>query len=346
MPDLRIAIVNDLALATAVLRRVVETMSGCALAWTAADGREAVERCLADTPDIVLMDLVMPVMDGAEATRRIMAEAPCAVLVVTATVSGNLGLVYEAMGHGALDAVNMPVPGPDGRVAEDDPIRAKIRLLARLIGKGAGPARPPRRPAPLPHGSAAAPGLALIGSSTGGPRALADILGRLDPGFPAPILVVQHVDRAFLPGLRDWLAGLTRLPVSLLAGGALPVGGSVLLADTGDHLVMQADGSLVATPEPAGHDFRPSVDVLFESVARHWAGPGVAALLTGMGRDGARGLLALRESGFHTIAQDESSSVVFGMPKAAIELGAARQILPLPDIAGALTAALPPAPSR
>lgn len=333
-PELRIGIVNDLALATEVLRRAVSAMPGCTVAWTAADGEQAVARCRADTPDIVLMDLLMPVMDGVEATRRIMAETPCAILVVTATVAGNLSLVYDAMGHGALDAVNMPVPDRSGKVRDDDPLPAKIRMLASLLGKAPGaapplalaPTAPPVRP----------PTLVAIGCSTGGPRALADILGALEPGFPGALVVVQHVDAAFAPGLRDWLASVSALDVALVTPGSRPEAGRVLLAATNDHLVLGADGRLDYCVEPASQPFRPSVDVFFATVARHWRGPGVGVLLTGMGRDGAEGLLAMKLAGFSTIAQDQQTCVVFGMPRAAIEMGAAGRVLPVQAIAPAL----------
>jgi len=325
---LSVGVVNDLPIATEVLKRTLANMPECQLAWTAADGAQAVARCREDTPDIVLMDLLMPVMNGVEATRQIMARTPCAILVVTATVAGNLSLVYEAMGFGALDAVNMPVPGRDGRVADSDPLPTKIRMLARLLNKHPGTA-PVARATPAEI-------LIAIGCSTGGPRALADIFAQLPQDFRGSLVVVQHVDSAFAPGLRDWLASITPLPVALAAPGDRPRAGTILLAATNDHLVIRADGALDYSVEPASEPFRPSVDVFFESIVRHWGGRGLGVLLTGMGRDGARGLLAMKRAGFHTIAQDEKTSLVFGMPRAAIELGAAERILPLPAVAEAL----------
>ena len=326
-PELRVGVVNDLPIATEVLKRTLAGIPECTLAWTAADGAEAVARCREDTPDLVLMDLLMPVMNGVEATRRIMAESPCAILVVTATVSGNLSLVYDAMGFGALDAVNMPVPDRSGQVPDSDPLPTKIRMLARLIGK------PVAVPAPAATGPAP---LIVIGCSTGGPRALADILSRLPAGFASAIVVVQHVDSAFAQGLCDWLGSLCLMPVQTAREGQRPGPGTVLIAATNDHLVMRADASLGYSADPVAEPFRPSVDVFFESVAQHWTGSGIGVILTGMGRDGARGLLALKRAGFRTIAQDEQTSVVFGMPRAAIDLGAATEILPIGGIAPAL----------
>ncbi|MCD6059926.1 MAG: Chemotaxis response regulator protein-glutamate methylesterase CheB [Moraxellaceae bacterium] len=175
--------------------------------------------------------------------------------------------------------------------------------------------------------------LVAIGASAGGPSALAEVLGGLPAGFAAAVVVIQHVDEQFSAGLAEWLDQHCALPVRLARDGELPLPGSVLVAGTNDHLVMSAGGCLLYTPEPKEAVYRPSVDAFFESASRHWPGAVVGVLLTGMGRDGARGLRALREGGHHTIAQDEASSAVYGMPKAAALLDAAVEILPLDGIA-------------
>ncbi|MFM8415314.1 MAG: chemotaxis-specific protein-glutamate methyltransferase CheB [Planctomycetota bacterium] len=329
---MRIAIVNDVRAAAESLRRVVESLPGHALAWTAADGVEAVAMARRDRPDLILMDLLMPHLDGAEATRQIMATAPCAILVVTATVSGNISLVYEAMGHGALDAVDTPALGPAGEVTGAGPLVEKIGLIAKLVG---APAATPRgRPAPA---SATPPRLLLVGASTGGPKALCDLLLPLPHDWNAAVVIVQHVDVAFAPGLATWLSDRTGHAVRVAEHGCQPRAGDVLLAGTNDHLVMTAAGALEYRAEPKEVFFRPSVDVFFESVAAHAARPGVAVVLTGMGRDGARGLAALRRKGWHTIAQDEATSVVWSMPRAAAEAGAAVEVLPVGRMPGAIT---------
>ncbi|MCY3020932.1 MAG: chemotaxis response regulator protein-glutamate methylesterase [Planctomycetota bacterium] len=327
---MKIAIVNDMSMAVEALRRCVTRVPGYEVAWVARDGAEAVQRCAASRPDLILMDLIMPVMDGAEATRQIMRASPCAILVVTATVDGNFGKVYEAMGHGALDAVNTPVlgePGGEARLLE------KIELIGRLIRYPGPPA-----PASIPHGPSTSsaglhPFLVLLGASTGGPQALADILALFPEEFNAAVVIIQHVDEHFAPGLAAWLGERSRLKVALAAEGARPKAGTILLAGKDDHLVMSASLSLQYTPDPIECPYRPSVDVFFKSVAEHWPERAVAALLTGMGRDGAAGLLALRKRGWHTIAQDEASCVVYGMPKAAAEIGGATEVLPLRQIA-------------
>jgi chemotaxis response regulator CheB len=174
--------------------------------------------------------------------------------------------------------------------------------------------------------------LLLLGSSTGGPQALVSVLQELPRDFPAAVVVVQHMDEQFTGGLAAWLNTQLELKVRVLRAGDRPQAGEVLIAATNDHVIMRANKSLGYSVEPKDNYYHPSVDVLFNSVARHWQGRCVGVVLTGMGRDGAEGLLSLRRCGHHTIAQDQKSSVVFGMPKAAIEAGAAKDILPVNEI--------------
>ena len=332
---MRIGIVNDMALAREALRRVV-TSAGHAVAWLALDGAEAIAQARRDTPDLILMDLIMPGTDGVEATRRIMAETPCPILVVTSTVTGNFGKVYDAMGHGALDAVDTPRLGVTGELQGASPLLAKIATLAKLVAKPRTCsdtfASPPAHPSPIPDGEM----IVAIGCSTGGPNALADVLSAFPKRWDAAVVVIQHVDAAFAPGLAHWLSDRSGQRVATAEPGARPEPGKVLIAATDDHLVLDADRRFRHVEEPRSLCFRPSADVFFASLTAHWRGPGVAALLTGMGRDGAAGLLALRRNGWFTIAQDEATSVVWGMPKAAVELGAAVNVLPLQEIGAAV----------
>jgi two-component system response regulator WspF len=183
--------------------------------------------------------------------------------------------------------------------------------------------------------------LVILGASTGGPQALAEVLSGLPPTLEAGIVIVQHVDAAFAPGLGQWLSEQSHRRVTLVDQRHRPAVGEILLSGTDDHLLVGDDHRLHYSVEPRDSCYRPSVDVFFGSAARNWPRPGVAVLLTGMLRDGAEGLLALRRVGWRTIAQDESSSVVWGMPKAAIEIGAAEQILPLSKIAAAIANLVP-----
>lgn len=365
---MKVAIVNDLAVACEALRRAVAQDPALEVAWTAHDGAEAVEKARRQRPDVILMDLIMPRMNGVEATREIMRAAPCPILVVTATVSGNAGLVYEALGAGALDAVNTPTFAAGARIVGGEELLRRIHLVARAERCGAqdapgaatassasnalnaarapsasaphGAASTPARTAPrAPHAATAARAIIAIGASTGGPRAVADVLRALPAPLPAAVLIVQHLSQPFMQGYADWLGAEIGRPVALARAGHLVAAGDTLIAGEERHLALGPDGRLVYRDEPRAHPHRPSVDELFDSLALH-ARPGIAVLLTGMGRDGADGLLRLRRAGWHTIAQDERTSVVWGMPGAAHRLGAAVETLPIEFIAGAIKARL------
>lgn len=343
--NMRIAIVNDLAIAVGAIRRVLQTVPDYQVIWTARDGAQAVAKCAQDTPDIILMDLQMPVMDGVEATRRIMKASPCAILIVTANAKQSVAKVYEAMEHGARDAVDTPVLSQtdSGKMANE--LLAKIARIGKLLKQS--PSNLKEKPlTPLSQwerrsGSSYTIPLVAIGSSTGGPKALAAILSQLPTSFGAAIAIVQHVDAQFSAGFVDWLSQQTRLPVRIAMAGDRLEKGTVLVASTNDHLYLKPDLSLGYTPDPIDYSYRPSVDVFFKSLAQHWTRRGTAVLLTGMGRDGAEGLGALRHRGWHTIAQDKDSCVVYGMPRAAVELNAAVEILSLDAIATTLLQKLP-----
>ena len=322
---MRIALVNDLGLALQSLQRVLELEPAHRIAWIARDGEEAVQRAAAARPDLILMDLLMPRLNGVEATRRIMAASPCPILVVTGSVGARPGLVYEALGCGAIDAISLP--SLEGSAAEAGAaLLTRIRRIERLTQPS-----PSRRGAPRPVAAAgrpALPPLIAIGASTGGPHALAACLAPLPRDLPAALLVAQHIDAQFSAGLAAWLDQQIPLPVRLAQPGERPQAGVVLLAGRNDHLLLQPDGRLGYSPEPREEPYRPSVNRLFRSLLQPGLPPGQAVLLTGMGRDGAAGLLELREAGWHTIAQTAATCAVYGMPRAAIALGAACEQLP------------------
>ncbi|RZU47685.1 two-component system response regulator WspF [Fluviicoccus keumensis] len=328
---MKIAIVNDQTIAVEALRRALAFDNAHEILWVAANGAQAVENAVRQRPDIILMDLMMPVMDGVEATRQIMQRAPCAIIIVTSDTNRQVSRVFEAMGHGALDAVNTPVVGGDRAAIE--PLLRKIGNVGLLIGqleKRSSPSPLRRRPANM---------LIAIGASAGGPAAVAAVLKGLPAGFPAALVLVQHVDEVFAGSLAAWLATQCVLPVRLAREGEIPQAGTVLVAGTNHHIRLTLGGRLAYTPEPVQQVYRPSVDVFFESVARYWEGPAVGVLLTGMGRDGAKGLKMMRQSGLLTLTQDEKTSAVYGMPKAAVAIDAAMEVLPLEQMAPRLNRA-------
>jgi two-component system response regulator WspF len=323
---MRIGIANDVPMAAEALRRVLSAGGEHQVAWVARTGVDAVRLCADLRPDLVLMDLDMPLLDGVEATRQIMARAPCAILIVTARPQDNVGQVFRALGAGALDVTATPVLL--GQAGGEAALLAKIRTIGKLV---AG------RPCPAPAGVPHVARLVAVGASTGGPVALARLFARWRPPLDTAAVVVQHIDSSFAAQLVKWLGEQVSVPVRAILDGDHLEGGVVQLATTADHLRLAPGHRMHYDEHPRDEIHRPSIDVLFHSVARHWERHGTGVLLTGMGRDGAAGLLAMRQAGHDTIAQDEASSAVYGMPRAAAELGAAQRILPLGKISEALS---------
>jgi len=332
---MKIAIANDVAMAAEALRRVIASTAEHQVLWIARTGAEAVRLCAENPPDLILMDLNMPEMDGVEATRVIMEQSPCAILVVTGRPQDNVNQVFRALGAGALDVTATPVL--QGRPGGDAELLAKIRTMDKLIRHSGGTqAMAPRAPA----GSAAAEpdtvekvtSLLAIGASTGGPVAVSKMLAGWRPPRGCAIVVVQHIDENFADNFARWLGEQLDMPVRPAEEGDELAAGVALIAKSNDHLTLDHHLRLRYDAHPRDYAYRPSVDVFFHCVARHWKGEAVGVLLTGMGRDGAEGLLAMRRAGHTTIAQDQASSAVYGMPRAAAELDAAQMILPLSKI--------------
>jgi len=339
----RVLVVDDSLVAREMLKHILGSDPGIEVIGTATDGAEAVEMTAALRPDLVTMDIHMPRMGGIEATERIMAYSPTPILVVSSSVYGEgVGRAFDALACGALDVVLKPAPrdwaGLD-EIARDLVRRvqmlARVRVITHVRGRQAG------RRAAAAHTEHRSGSVVAIGASTGGPSALREVLGGLPAGLPAPILVTQHIADGFIPGLVEWLDAACAIRVREADGGRPLEPGTAYLAPTGRDLVL--DGGVVRLDQPAaGQVHAPSADVLFESVAQSCGNAAVGVLLTGMGADGARGLRALRDVGAATIAQDEATSVVFGMPRSAIELDAAGQVLPLGEIADAVAALVTP----
>ena len=328
---MRIGIVNDTLMIVQVLRRIVVNISGYQLAWIAYNGVDAVKNCTYDTPDLILMDVVMPGLDGVEATRQIMKQCPCAILMVSVSIEKYAAKVFQAMGYGALDAVNTPVFSQEQKDISSG-LHKKIATIARLIGKSSHRQSPLIAESKIPYQGKPFPPLIAIGASTGVPQALVTILSQLPPDINASIAIIQHIDAEFAPDFAKWLNQQVAIPVELATPGCFPEAGKIIVAGTNNHLVISPNLSFAYQSQHQDCVYHPSIDVFFKSLANYWQGRGVGVILTGMGRDGAAGLKAMRDKGWHTIAQNHQTCIVYGMPKAAVELKAAVEILPIKAI--------------
>jgi two-component system chemotaxis response regulator CheB len=348
MPKTRVLIVED---STTVRQRLADILASdpdIELVGEAADGKRAIEICQQCRPDVITMDMMLPIMSGLAATEYIMAHCPTPILVVSASINrGELFKIYDALAAGAVDVLDKPSGSEaegvwESRFLSTLKLVARIRVITHPRARLAGLSRqaldaPPQsidssRPAQRYD-------LVAIGASTGGPAAIVEILRGLPVEFQLPILFVLHINEPFGTGFADWLDGQTGRRVAYPKDGAplAAATGRVIMAPGDRHLVVR-DGRLHLTMDPERHSCRPSIDVLFESVAREHGASAVACLLTGMGKDGALGLLKIRQAGGMTMAQDEATSVIYGMPREAAVLGAAQHVLRLADIGPRLAA--------
>ena len=297
---------------------------------SARDGEEALILSARLRPDVILMDVHMPRMNGYEASRRIMTEVPTPIVIMSATqLPGETSLAIEALNAGAL-TVAEKLPAMDHPDFERSVrhLALTIKLMAEVkVVKRWGSPKEVRLPRPAPVRSHRPIKIIAIGTSTGGPAILAQIFKELGVGCPVPILVTQHISRGFTQGLVSWLIDHTKLPISLPRMGQIAEPGSVYFAPEEMHMGISKYGRIVLSRERAEDGFCPSVSYLFRSVAESYGAMAMGIVLTGMGRDGVSGLKQLHDAGGITIAQDESSSVIFGMPGEAIRAGAAQYVL-------------------
>ncbi|MEU4623665.1 chemotaxis-specific protein-glutamate methyltransferase CheB [Actinoplanes sp. NPDC023801] len=333
----RVLIVEDSATMRHHLREAITADPQLEIVGEAVDGERAVLLAGRLRPDVITMDMMLPGISGLAATEQIMAEHPTPILVVSSADREELFSTYNALAAGAVDVMEKP-RGDDSDADWAVRLRTSVRMVARIRVITHPRARLDRRvtaapPAPV-HVPLPATGrlnVVTVGASTGGPAALTELLRGLPPSFPAPVLAVQHIaaSEQFAVAFSDWLAGQTGRDVRYAVDGA-PVArgaGRVVLAPPDRHLFVR-DGLLRLSAGPPRHSCRPSVDVLFESVAEEFGPNAAGCLLTGMGRDGAAGLLQMRSRGAITFAQDEGSCTVYGMPREAALLGAAMHVLP------------------
>jgi two-component system chemotaxis response regulator CheB len=323
---IRVLVADDSELLRQLLASVVASEPGFEVVAVAADGNEAAALARTLHPDVITMDLNMPDADGFSGIARIMAETPTPILVLTGNPAEAVG--FRALSLGALDILEKPHAQAD--LGEYGALlRSRLRLLAGV--KVIRHLRGLRERRPQPPEAAARVELVVVGASLGGPRALASLLRGLPAAFPAPIAIVQHIADGFTEGLASWLASESRLRVREARDGDPLLPGRVLVGPSGRHLVI-GEGVVRLSDAPPVDTFKPSVTPLFATAARRYGARACGVLLTGMGRDGAEGLRLLKEAGGPTLAQDESTSAVFGMPRAAIELGAVDRVLPIEEI--------------
>lgn len=332
----RVLVADDSATFRALLCRVFDADPSLKVVGEARDGREAIELAKRLKPDVITMDVHMPITDGFEAIRRIMETVPRPIVVVSGALDPrDVKAAFRAIEAGALAVVGKPVapnhPGFDSAVRE---ILDTVKLMSGVKVVRRRGTRTPSAPN-LPRGPRRPVELVAIGASTGGPAALETILRDLPADLPAPVVVVQHITGGFEQGLVDWLQGVTPLYVRL-AAARLPLRpGEVVISETSRHLLVSRDGSRLGKNDLVdGHC--PSASVLFSSVASSWGEKALGVILTGMGRDGTSGLRELKQAGGTVIAQDAATSVVHGMPAAAEKAGVVDHVLPLEGIAAAI----------
>lgn len=343
MASIRVLVVDDSLVVREMLTQILSSDPEIEVVGAARDGLAAVDAVASLKPDLVTMDIHMPRMDGLEATERIMAFHPTPILVVSSSVRDQgEGTAFDALSAGALEVVKKPEPADWAdleRIGREIIRKVKVLANVRVITHVRG--RRPKERVPAASRSPQLPdsyGVVAIGSSTGGPSALAKLLGALPADLPVPVVIAQHIADGFVPGLVGWLDGLCAMTVTMARSGERPAPGIAYVAPTGGNLRLTLDG-MVFSPPAREQLYIPSADELFASTAKAFGAGAVGVILTGMGNDGAAGLKMMADAGAMTIAQDEKTSVVYGMPKAAADLGAAREVLPIERI-GARVASL------
>ncbi|MBI4363187.1 MAG: chemotaxis response regulator protein-glutamate methylesterase [Euryarchaeota archaeon] len=331
----RVLVVDDSALMRRVLTDLLNSDPDLRVVGAARDGIECLEQVERLKPDVITLDIEMPKMGGLETLDRLLETHPLPVVVVSGARRADMDITMEALMHGAVDFIAKPGGTISPELPRDEILtRVKAAVTAR-VPQSRWPTPPPAEAekAPPPQN----PPIVVLAASTGGPGALRQVLSQLPYGFPGAILVVQHMPAPFMAPLALRLGRHCVLPVHLARSGDTPQGGRVYVAPGDSHLVLQPNSTLRLTQDPPIHGVRPAADTTLESVARVAPRRAIGVVLTGMGRDGARGLRCLREAGGRTLAQDEATSTIYGMPRAAMEEGGVEREAPLGDIPGLLT---------
>jgi len=336
---IRVLLVDDSPLVLNILQRLLSRSPEVQVVGTASNGKEALDLLPALNPDVICTDLHMPVMNGLDFTREVMANYPRPILVVSVSVEEGSPNVFRLLEAGAVDVFPKPHAIQDtifDKVGNE--LASRIRILAGVrVFRRSGEKKSTHVTLPhLPTRTQTAPQIVVIGASTGGPQALREILSCLPADFRLPVVCIQHIGCGFLSGMVAWLADTCRLTVRNAAHGETPQPGIVYFAPEDAHLEWDSSRRFLLSMTPPHDGHRPSVTVTMQAAAHCYGGATVGVLLTGMGRDGADGMASIAAAGGITIAQDEASSVVYGMPKEAVALGAVQHLLPLEQIVPAL----------
>jgi two-component system chemotaxis response regulator CheB len=339
---IRVLVVDDSTFVRHAVTRMLESAPDIQVVGTAADGREAVDKARELAPDVITLDIKMPRMDGLEALPLILGERPVAVLLLSSLTHEGGDVTLRGLELGALDFLDKSTAqGNMNLLSLGDELKAKVRLLAEVPRErlaAASAVAEPARPGFAVRAEAAAE-VVVIGTSTGGPSALLTIVPRLPEGLGSAVLIAQHMPQGFTRSLAERLNTRSRVPVREAQEGDPVTAGQVLIGPAGMHMKVRRRGGQVKVwldEEPRGALHRPSIDVLMSSVAKVYGRQALGILLTGMGSDGVEGLRAIRESGGRTLAQDERTSIIYGMPKAAVEAGVVDRSLPLSRMAAAI----------
>jgi len=358
MRMIKVLVADDSSVVRELLKDWLKLETDLEIVALAKDGEEAFQLTKNLKPDLIIMDIMMPRMSGIEATENIMAYCPTPILIFSSVVNEEeTDISFEAISRGALDVMAKPGENnkaPEHRIREE--LIKKIRLLSRIpvlphpLAKLRDREKQRKAKKLIPQGITFLPSdykILGIGASTGGPKALSEVLRAFPENFPSPILIVQHIAEAFIDGLARWLNRESKISVKIAQAGEMVKPGIAYLGPPERHLSVKS-AKIELSADPPVNNCRPSVDVLFQSLAENYGPKSVAVLLTGMGSDGAKGMKAIYDKGGKTIAQDETSSIVFGMPGSAVKLRAVNELKPLAKIPEAIfnTFGLKPERSR
>ena len=324
---MKILIVDDSAVIRSILKQILENDKSITIVGEASNGKKAVDMAEELNPDLIIMDLNMPVLNGIEATQQIMKKSPTPILIFSGEVDAHSG--FDAIQKGAVEILKKP---DFHDINEPEFVNSFIQRIKELEKVHSATTKKKYSAQKACEDDNASYKICLIGASTGGPVAIKKILTDLPADFPLGIAIVQHLEKGFEEGYTEWLNDQSKLTVRLAKINDMPKPGEVIVSPVDVHLVLNGN-SFTYNDGPPVLNQKPSVDILFKSAAKSYGNKVLAVLLTGMGKDGGEGCVAIKEKCGFTVVQDEETSTIFGMPQAAIELGGASVVLPLNEIA-------------